>query len=66
MIEHARRHGHFDPRYPIRRSPPPEPALDRAYADALAGSALQDWEGEGGAPGLLAHDAAKGGGAGLA
>jgi hypothetical protein len=55
MIEHARRHGHFDPRYPIRSAPQP----DRATADALAGSAPQDWEGEGGAQMFLPRDDAK-------
>jgi hypothetical protein len=54
MIEHPRKHGPFDPRF--RRQParaaPGEAESSELHAAALS-TALQTWEGEGGAAELL-------------
>jgi hypothetical protein len=52
VIEPARRHGHSDPRYPtsyFAHFSATARATGAARPDAIAPSALADWEGEGGA-----------------
>jgi hypothetical protein len=52
VIEPARRHGHSDPRYPasyFARFSATARATRAARPDAIASSALTEWEGEGGA-----------------
>ena len=53
MIEPARRHGHSDPRYPgsyFAFFSTSSRVARAAHADALASTALDGWEDEGGAP----------------
>jgi hypothetical protein len=54
MIEHPRKHGPFDPRFRRRpaRATPGEAESSELRAAALS-TALQTWEGEGGAGELL-------------
>ena len=52
MIEPARRHGHSDPRYPVSyfaQFSARSRAGCAAGSDANPSTALDDWEGEGGA-----------------
>jgi len=48
-IEHARKHGPFDPRWPTARPVSEFEQLEHARPAAITWSAVQAWEGEGGA-----------------
>jgi hypothetical protein len=63
MIESSRRHGHSDPRYPVTyfaQFSPTSRAVRVAHGDAIAGTAVDGWEDEGGAPLPLAESATSG------
>jgi hypothetical protein len=48
-IEHSRKHGPFDPRWPTLRSPTGTEQLEEARLGAIMQTAVQAWEWEGGA-----------------
>ncbi len=53
MIEHPRKHGPFDPRFPRRPTRAPAGEAQSSERAAALSTALQTWEGEGGAGTLL-------------
>ena len=48
-IEHSRKHGPFDPRWPTLRSLTETDQPDDAWPAAITRAAVEAWEGEGGA-----------------